>query len=84
MKKLLNAKLNNSILKIDYTENGIDSFKEIETVKTSLLNGTPEDNYNSCIYIFEKFGFNHVASVAITKVLSENNVCILFFLNNKQ
>lgn len=81
MKKLVTTKKNNSILEIYYREGDFGFFKEVQTVKTSLLNGTEADKYEADVYMFEKFGFNHAEASTIAKELQSNKLSVLFFKN---
>ena len=79
MKKLEKSELNNTILEVYFTEDGIKYMQEVEVVDEKLMTSTVDYNFNDAYESFKNFGFASSDAVDIALSMREKHLCLLFF-----
>ena len=79
MKKLEKLELNNTILEVYFTEDGIKYMQEVEIADEKLMTSTVDYNFNAANKSFKDFGFDSNDAGYISLSMREKHLCLLFF-----
>ena len=79
MKKLEKSELNNTILEVYFTEDGIKYMQEVEVIDEKLKASIVDCNFNDEYEIFKVFGFDFIDAVNIASSMRDKHLSLLFF-----